>query len=195
LALRDLEIRGAGNLLGAQQHGHIAAVGFDLYTKLLEEAVRELRGEAPAAEVDPTITVEVEALLPEAYVPEESQRLALYKRLAEIASAAEIEDLRAELSDRFGALPPPVESLLDVVGLRLAARAVGVERVEAQGGRALITFAPSTKVTPERLLAVIGRSRGRMKMLREFTMEAQIPRGEWPAVRAALTALLTELGK
>ena len=86
LALRDLEIRGAGNLLGAQQHGHIAAVGFDLYTKLLEEAVRELRGEAATAEVDPTITVEVEALLPEAYVPEENQRLALYKRLAELAS-------------------------------------------------------------------------------------------------------------
>ncbi|HKZ06857.1 MAG TPA: transcription-repair coupling factor [Methylomirabilota bacterium] len=194
LALRDLEIRGAGNLLGAQQHGHIAAVGFDLYTKLLEEAVRELRGEAPPAEVDPTITVEVEALLPEAYVPEESQRLTLYKRLAEIASAQAIGDMRAELADRFGALPPPVVALLDVVELRLAARAVGVERVEAQGGRALITFAPSTKVTPERLLAVIGRSRGRMKMLREFTMEAQIPRGEWPEVRAALAALLTELG-
>jgi transcription-repair coupling factor (superfamily II helicase) len=195
LALRDLEIRGAGNLLGAQQHGHIAAVGFDLYTKLLEEAVRELRGEAPASEVDPTITVEVEALLPEAYVPEEGQRLALYKRLAEIGQVDEIGEMRAELADRFGPPPPPVEALLDVVGLRLAARAIGVERVEAQGGRALVTFAPSTRVTPERLLAVIGRSRGRMKMLREFTMDAQIPRGSWPEVRTALAALLQELGK
>ena len=88
-----------------------------------------------------------------------------------------------------------VEYLVQRASEFQVARAVGVERVEAQGGRALITFAPSTKVTPERLLAVIGRSRGRMKMLREFTMEAQIPRGEWPAVRAALTALLTELGK
>jgi hypothetical protein len=88
-----------------------------------------------------------------------------------------------------------VEALLDVVGLRLAARTVGAERVEAQGGRALVTFAPSTPVTPERLLAVIGRSRGRMKMLREFTMEAQIPRGGWPEVRAALSALLAELAK
>ncbi len=195
LALRDLEIRGAGNLLGAQQHGHIAAVGFDLYTKLLEEAVRELRGEAPAAEVDPTITVEVEALLPEAYVSEEGQRLALYKRLAEIGSADEVTDMRAELADRFGPPPPAVEALLDVVELRLAARAIGVERVEAQGGRALVTFAPSTPVTPERLLAVIGRSRGRMKMLREFTMEAQIPRGGWPEVRAALATVLKELAK
>ena len=195
LALRDLEIRGAGNLLGAQQHGHIAAVGFDLYTKLLEEAVRELRGEAPAAEVDPTVTVEVEALLPEAYVPEEGQRLALYKRLAEIGQVAEIGEMRAELADRFGPPPPPVEALLDVVGLRLAARAIGVERVEAQGERALVTFAPATRVTPERLLAVIGRSRGRMKMLREFTMEAKIPRGSWPEVRTALTTLLQELGR
>jgi transcription-repair coupling factor (superfamily II helicase) len=157
--------------------------------------VRELRGEAPAAEVDPTITVEVEALLPEAYVPEESQRLALYKRLAEIGAVSEIAEMRAELADRFGPPPAAVEALLDVVGLRLAARAVGVERVEAQGGRALVTFAPSTPVTPERLLAAIGRSRGRMKMLREFTMEAQTSRGGWPEVRAALTALLAELAK
>jgi transcription-repair coupling factor (superfamily II helicase) len=195
LALRDLEIRGAGNLLGAQQHGHIAAVGFDLYTKLLEEAVRELRGEAAPAEVDPTITVEVEALLPEAYVPEENQRLALYKRLAELGSPGEIEEMRAELADRFGPPPPAVEALLDVVGLRVAARPVGVERVEAQGERALLTFAPSTPVTPERLLAVITRSRGKIKMLKEFTVEARIPRGPWPDVRAALAGLLAELAR
>jgi transcription-repair coupling factor (superfamily II helicase) len=195
LALRDLEIRGAGNLLGAQQHGHIAAVGFDLYTKLLEEAVRELRGEAAPAEVDPTITVEVEALLPEAYVPEENQRLALYKRLAELGSPGEIAEMRAELADRFGPPPPAVEALLDVVGLRVAARPVGVERVEAQGERALLTFAPSTPVTPERLLAVITRSRGKIKMLKEFTVEARIPRGPWPDVRAALAGLLAELAR
>ena len=195
LALRDLEIRGAGNLLGAQQHGHIAAVGFDLYTKLLEEAVRELRGEAAPAEVDPTITVEVEALLPEAYVPEENQRLALYKRLAELGSPGEIEEMRAELADRFGPPPSAVEALLDVVGLRVAARPVGVERVEAQGERALLTFAPSTPVTPERLLAVITRSRGKIKMLKEFTVEARIPRGPWPDVRAALAGLLAELAR
>src|SRR6266702_3607449 len=83
LAMRDLEIRGAGNLLGAAQHGHIAAVGFDLYTKLLAEAVRELRGEPSSEQVEPVISVDVEALLPESYVPEVNQRLALYQRLAE----------------------------------------------------------------------------------------------------------------
>ncbi len=157
--------------------------------------MRELRGEAAPAEVDPTITVEVEALLPEAYVPEENQRLALYKRLAELGSPGEIEEMRAELADRFGTPPPAVEALLDVVGLRVAARPVGVERVEAQGERALLTFAPSTPVTPERLLAVITRSRGKIKMLKEFTVEARIPRGPWPDVRAALAGLLAELAR
>jgi len=193
LALRDLEIRGAGNLLGPEQHGHIAAVGFDLYTKLLEEAVRELKGEPAPPHVDPTITVEVEALMPDDYVPEVNQRLALYKRLADIVRVEEIVDIRAEMLDRFGPIPAPVDALLDVVGLRGAARAVGAERVEAQGGRALLTFAPSTPVTPELLLRAIGRSRGRMKMLKEYTLEAQIPSQPWSAVRAALAALLESL--
>src|SRR5207244_3005259 len=105
LAMRDLEIRGAGNLLGAQQHGHIAAVGYDLYSKLLAEAVRELAGHSTAAPVDPVISVAVEGFLSDEYVPEVNQRLALYKRLAGAASDAEVADLRAELADRFG--PPP----------------------------------------------------------------------------------------
>jgi len=193
LALRDLEIRGAGNLLGPEQHGHIAAVGFDLYTKLLEEAVRELKGEPAPPHVDPTIMVGVEALVPEHYVPEVTQRLALYKRLADIVRIEEIADIRGEMLDRFGPIPAPVDALLDVVGLRVAARTVGVERVDAQGGRALLTFAPSTPVTPEQLLRAIGRSRGRLRMLKEYTLEAQIPSEPWSAVRAALTTLLESL--
>jgi transcription-repair coupling factor (superfamily II helicase) len=193
LALRDLEIRGAGNLLGAEQHGHIAAVGFDLYTKLLEEAVRELRGEPAAPTVEATVTVDVEALLPEAYVPEVSQRLALYKRLADCASAEEIEDLRGELVDRFGPSPPAVEALLDVVALRVRLRGLGVERLEARGGTAMITFAPSTPVTPAHILKVIRESRGAVVLRKEYTLEADIPRGPWPEVRAALERRLESL--
>jgi transcription-repair coupling factor (superfamily II helicase) len=190
LALRDLEIRGSGNLLGAEQSGHIAAVGFDLYTKLLEEAVRELRGEPVAPEINPTVAVDVEALLPEDYVPEVNQRLALYKRLADVGAPAELDELRAELADRFGPLPAGVEGLLDVVALRARARVLGIERLEAREGRARLTFAAQTAVAPERILAVIGRSRGRIAMRKEYTMEAQIPLGPWPAVRAELEQLL-----
>jgi transcription-repair coupling factor (superfamily II helicase) len=195
LALRDLEIRGAGNLLGAQQHGHIAAVGYDLYSKLLAEAVRELSGEAPAAHVDPVISVSVEGFVPEDYVPEVNQRLAFYKRLAGAVGDADIDELRAEIADRYGPLPEPALRLLDIVRIRVAARALGVEKVEAGEGRALITFAPSTPVEPTRLIAAVQASRGRLKFKREFTLEAVVARGEWPAVRDSILKTLGEIGR
>jgi transcription-repair coupling factor (superfamily II helicase) len=193
LALRDLEIRGAGNLLGAEQHGHIAAVGYDLYSKLLAEAVRELRGESAGVTVEPVVSVNVEGLLAEEYVPEVNQRLALYKRLASATAPEEIEDLRSELIDRFGPLPEQAETLLDIVGLRVAARALGVEKIEAGEGKALLTFAPSTPVTPERLVHAIQKSRGRLKMKREFTLEAIIDAGPWPVTRDGIARLLGDL--
>ena len=193
LAMRDLEIRGSGNLLGAAQHGHIAAVGFDLYSKLLGEAVSELKGEPVAERVDPVISADVEALLPEAFVPEVNQRLALYKRLAEIERDDEVEPMRAELADRFGPLPPAVETLLDVVALRVAAKAIGVERIEARAGRAVFTFAPSTSVTPERILTVIAKSRGAMTLKKEYALEARVPEGPWPALRDGIRAALASL--
>ena len=193
LALRDLEIRGAGNLLGPEQHGHIAAVGFDLYAKLLAEAVRELKGEPAEPALDPAITVEVEAYLPETYVPEVNQRLALYKRLAGLADPAGIEEVRAELLDRFGPLPPPVERLLEIVALRVEARALGIEKLEARGGRAVLTFVPSTPVAPKQMVRMIAQSQGRLRFREEFVLEAAVPAGPWPAVRQALAALLERL--
>jgi transcription-repair coupling factor (superfamily II helicase) len=193
LAMRDLEIRGAGNLLGPEQHGHIAAVGYDLYSKLLGEAVRELRGEPAAATVEPVISVDVEGLLPEEYVPEVNQRLALYKRLAAAETAADVTQLEAELADRFGPLPPVAEHLLDTVRIRVAARALAVEKLEVGEGKALVTFAPSTSIDPQRLVQAIQRSRGRLRLRREFTVEAAVARGPWPAVRDSVLRLLEDL--
>ncbi len=195
LAMRDLEIRGAGNLLGAQQHGHIAAVGYDLYAKLLAEAVRELGGEPAAASVEPVISVAEEGFVPEDYVPEVNQRLAFYKRLAGATDDAEVEDIRAELIDRFGALPEPARRLLDIVRIRVAARALHVEKIEAGEGRALITFAATTRLDPARLVHAIHDSRGRLKMKREFTIEASIAKGSWPAVRDSILRTLDELAR
>jgi transcription-repair coupling factor (superfamily II helicase) len=190
LALRDLEIRGAGNLLGAEQHGHIAAVGYDLYSKLLAEAVQELKGDKAGVAVEPVISVSVEGFLPEEYVPEVNQRLALYKRLAGAAGDDELAELRAELQDRFGSPPEPADQLLDIVRIRIAARRVGVERVEAGEGKAVITFSPTTPIEPSRLVAAIQGSRGRLRMRREFTMEATIATGGWPATRDSLLGVL-----
>jgi transcription-repair coupling factor (superfamily II helicase) len=193
LALRDLEIRGAGNLLGAEQHGHIAAVGFDLYSKLLAEAVRELQGESTAAVVEPIVSVNAEGFLPDDYVPEVNQRLALYKRLAGARSDDAVAELRAELMDRFGPLPTPAEQLLDTIRIRVAARDLGIERVEVGEGRALLTFAPSTSLDARRLVTAIQKSRGRLKLKREFTLEAVIEVGPFPVVRDAVLGLLAEL--
>jgi transcription-repair coupling factor (superfamily II helicase) len=193
LALRDLEIRGSGNLLGAEQHGHIAAVGFDLYSKLLAEAVRELRGDPTEDALEPVVTVEVEARLPETYVPEVGQRLALYKRLAGLTRVEEVAEARAELRDRFGPPPPPVIHLLEIVELRAMARQLGIERVEAVGGKALLTFSPVTPVSPERLLRAIRAEPGRLRLRKEFVLEATLPPGPWPEVRRALGTLLDTL--
>jgi transcription-repair coupling factor (superfamily II helicase) len=131
--------------------------------------------------------------LPEEYVPEVNQRLALYKRLATAAGDDELADLRAELTDRFGPLPEPASQLLDIVRIRIAARALGVERIEAGEGKAVITFAPSTSIEPARLVAALQAARGRLKMRREFTLEATVATGSWPAVRDSLLGVLRGL--
>jgi transcription-repair coupling factor (superfamily II helicase) len=193
VALRDLEIRGAGNLLGAEQHGQIEAVGFDLYTKLLEQAVRELQGETVEEEPDPVVTVDVPAYLSERYVGEAAQRLTLYKRLAAARGPAEVEEIRAELRDRFGPLPAAAAQLLDVVALRLLARALRLEKLEVRGGRALLTFGPSPGGAPARLIPLLRSQPKRVKLVRDFVVQATVPAAPWRETHAAVMKLLGEL--
>jgi transcription-repair coupling factor (superfamily II helicase) len=145
--------------------------------------------------VEPVISVSVEGFLPEEYVPEVNQRLAFYKRLAGAAGDEELADLRAELQDRFGALPEAAEQLIDIVRIRIAARALGVERVEAGEGKAVITFSPGTSIEPGRLVTAIQNSRGRLRMRREFTLEATIATGSWPATRDSILGVLQGLAR
>ncbi|CAI7977129.1 Transcription-repair-coupling factor [Frankia sp. Hr75.2] len=139
VAMKDLEIRGAGNLLGGEQSGHIASVGFDLYVRMVGEAVAEYKGEA---EEPPEVKVElpVDANLPHDYVPSERLRLDAYRRLAGAVSDADIAEVRGELTDRFGPLPEPVENLLAVAGLRVLARRFGVTEITVAGRQ--VRFAP-----------------------------------------------------
>jgi transcription-repair coupling factor (superfamily II helicase) len=121
ISMRDLEIRGAGNLLGTQQSGHIATVGYELYCQLLENAVRALQNSTPRLKLEVDINLPGEALLPDDYVPDLRLKIDLYRRLTRINAFQELEDLRAELVDRFGAIPPPVERLLAIVELKMDA--------------------------------------------------------------------------
>lgn len=142
IALRDMEIRGVGNVLGAEQHGHMVAVGFDLYCKLLEESVAELKGEYVAPEADTQVDINVTAFIPETYIADSEQRLIEYKRLADVKSERSLALLTEEWRDRFGPLPVEVRQLTKVVSLRLLAARAGVSAIkpDMSGVRLSIEF-------------------------------------------------------
>ncbi len=134
IAMRDLEIRGAGNLLGTGQSGHIAAVGYDLYCQMVTEAVAELKGETPKEPAVIKLDLPMDAHLPATYVAREELRLEAYRRLAAVATDAEVDDIRAEWLDRYGPLPPPAEALLDVARLRAECTRLGIRGVDVARG-------------------------------------------------------------
>jgi transcription-repair coupling factor (superfamily II helicase) len=140
IALKDLEIRGAGNLLGGEQSGHVAAVGFDLYVKMIGEAVRELRGDGPAERAEVRVELPVDAHIPHDYITGERLRLEAYTRIASINRAIDIAAVRDELTDRFGAVPMQVDNLLAVARLRAVARQAGLTDITLQGNK--IRFSP-----------------------------------------------------
>lgn len=140
VAMKDLEIRGAGNLLGGEQSGHIAGVGFDLYVRMVGEAVAAFRGEAPTAPAEVTLELPVDAHVPTTYIEHERLRLEAYRKIADATTAEALEEVRAELLDRYGLLPTPVEALLEVATFRNLARRAGLTDVTAQGK--FLRFAP-----------------------------------------------------
>jgi transcription-repair coupling factor (superfamily II helicase) len=129
IAMRDLEIRGAGNLLGGEQSGHIAAVGFDLYCQLVTEAVGELKGEEPAVPLEITIDLPVQAHLPKDYVSRDDVRMEAYRRLAAVTEPADVDDVREEWDDRYGAPPPAAAALLDLARLRVECVRLGIRSI------------------------------------------------------------------
>ncbi len=146
IALKDLELRGAGNLLGSEQSGHAQAVGFDLYLRWLEETVRALRGQGVAEQpLPPDVVLDRPAHLPDGYVPDDDVKLDLYRRLARSASPGEIDRLREEMRERFGPLPAEVETLLDMARLRVTGGALGLQHILVRGDESRLTFRAGTQ--------------------------------------------------
>ena len=163
IAMRDLEIRGAGNLLGAEQHGHMEAVGYDLYCKMLNEAVKQLKGEMEEEETfTTTMDLNVDAFIPASYIPNEYQKLDVYKRIAAIENREEMEDMTEELIDRFGDIPKKVEKLLEVAALKAQAHQLYVTAVEQKGEVYTFTMYEKAKVHPERIPKLIEDFRGEL---------------------------------
>ncbi|MEE3259554.1 MAG: transcription-repair coupling factor [Candidatus Latescibacterota bacterium] len=148
IAMRDLEIRGAGNLVGAQQHGFIAAVGFDLYCRLLDEAMRELKGETVPDSPEPDIKIAVSAYIPDDYVPNPDQKMEFYQRLANAGRIIDLLELREEMEDRFGRLPQSARSLMHLMEIKVMVRQLGVESVQLDKSRFRLAFPPERQVSP-----------------------------------------------
>jgi transcription-repair coupling factor (superfamily II helicase) len=146
LALRDLEIRGAGNLLGAQQHGFIEEVGFDLYCRLLDEAVRELKGEKIERLPEVKMEFDLDIFIPDSYVPDSQQRVELYRKLSEAKSVEEIRQVEAEMVDRFGTMPPEVEDLLNFTCAKISASRLGVSRLSLKEDALTLEFSEDKKL-------------------------------------------------
>jgi transcription-repair coupling factor (superfamily II helicase) len=157
LAINDLEIRGAGNLLGKEQSGNVLSVGFDLYTRILKEAIANLKGEElPLDEtIDPEVKLGINAFVPDSYIPDISERLVLYQRLAAITDPGEADDLRDEIEDRFGPLPREVKNLVELMRLRALFRHFGVFKGEFGSGKLLLSFSPQAKVDIQKVLALV----------------------------------------
>jgi len=160
LAAADLEIRGAGELLGARQHGHIAALGFDLYCQMLERAVREQHGETVEERAPTTLHLGVDIKIPESYMTDAGDRLALYKRLAGCREESEIDALAADTEDRFGRLPNPGESLFAMARLRLLAGSLEVRSVDVAESRIQIRFSENAPLEADRLVRLVERRGG-----------------------------------
>ena len=168
VAMRDLEIRGAGNLLGAAQSGHMAAVGYDLYCKMLNDAVRRLKGESKLEEdFETTIDLQVDAYIPASYIPSEFQKLDMYKRIAGVETLEEYRDLQEELVDRFGEIPAAAENLLRVALLKADAHAARMTQVVQKPNGIRFYLHESVRVDSSKASKMLEDYQGKMKYVQE----------------------------
>ncbi len=191
LAIQDLEIRGTGNLLGPQQSGHIAAVGFEMYTQLIEKAIKRLRGEEIGEEPTPEIRWHKPAFIPDSYVETPHQRLSIYKRLSGVRSAEEVEDMQSELQDRYGPIPEPVTNLLKVMRIKPLLGRMWVRAFDFDGQRVVLTFDRGSRIEPQRIVDLANRAAERVKFAPDFRLKIQLKEGENPY--EAMRSLCEEL--
>jgi transcription-repair coupling factor (superfamily II helicase) len=192
VAALDLEIRGAGNLLGGEQHGHIETVGFDLYCQLLENAVDELRGEKPEEEISTSINLNLDIRIPEPYIADSGQRLRMYKRISSAATGDELDALQQEMVDRFGPYPEQVENLFRYARLRQETLALQIQAVERNKSQVFFRFVDHSKVSAEKLMRLVTRNK-RASFSPQGLLTLDIPDMPAPQLFETLNGILREI--
>ncbi len=192
IAALDLELRGAGNLLGGEQSGHIEAIGFELYTQMLDNAIRQMKGEIPPDEIPTQLNLGLNIRIPNEYIAEENQRLRMYKRIAGIETDAQLDDVRGELTDRYGEPPAAVRHLLDYASLKLQAARVGATNVERKRDLVNIKFKQTATIDPGKLAQFVASQRG-AKFTPDGTLKFTLTATAAEQVMSAIRAILEQL--
>ncbi len=190
LAMRDLEHRGAGNLLGKEQSGEIAAVGFELYAEMMEQAIHELRGEPVRPDFEPELRLGIPAYIPEAFVPDENERLVIYRRIARANSPADMEEIREEMRDRFGPVPTLVENLIAAMNIRRQMRDLMIVSAILKNDQLEIKFHPEAPVEPDKLTALANANRTTMRLTPSYQVITRLSPGEYEQTYAQIDGVL-----
>jgi len=193
LAMHDLEIRGAGNLLGEQQSGQIHAVGFELYTEMMEKAIQELKGEDVLPEVDPEIRLGIPAYFPDSYIPDANQRLYFYKRLASLRDDQELAELKEEIIDRFGPYTTVVENLFLVMNLRRTLKEFLVQQISVADGRVYLLFHPESPVKVDKVLELIQKQKNRFRLMPDGRLSFAPKNLDWEPLVEEVSELLRSI--
>ncbi|MBT0651749.1 transcription-repair coupling factor [Geomobilimonas luticola] len=193
IATHDLELRGAGDLLGARQSGNIAAVGFELYTELMEETIRQLKGEEMVEKVEPELKLRIPAFIPEDYVRDPNQRLVIYKKLTQASSTDDIAEMEGELTDRFGKLPLAAVYLLEVMRIRPRLKALLVREVEFDGRRLVFAFHQKTPVSPDTIIGLIRQHPKTYQFTPDYRLVMELADTTFEGVLTAARNLLKRL--
>lgn len=196
IAALDLELRGAGNLLGGQQSGHIDAIGFEMYTTMLEQTVREMKGEKVVEVAETQLNLGLNIRIPNDYIPQENHRLRMYKRVAGVENESQLNDVTDELRDRYGEPPSPVQNLLQYAALKLACQRVGVTQIERKRDLVSIRFSEKAEVDPGKLARFVAANKGAAftpQGILRFTMKAVRPEEVLNGLREMVEGLAVEV--
>lgn len=193
IAQHDLDMRGAGSLLGSDQSGHIEAIGFELFSELLEEAIRDIKGETHDADYEPEVRVPVATFIPDDYVEDLKQRLTFYKRFSMARDGGEVAEVFAELEDRYGTAPEPVETLREVIMLKVGLKALRAERLEATSAYVAVDLREDTPLEPANVMELIKSSGGAYSFKPPMRVVARLTGGESKALLAGCARVIREL--
>jgi transcription-repair coupling factor (superfamily II helicase) len=193
LAFQDLEIRGAGNILGPSQSGHIAAVGYEMYTHLLERMVRQLRGEKLLESITPEMKLPFATFIPDEYIGDAHQRLVFYKRLSSAPSEEDIDDMSEELRDRYGPIPAPALNLLEAMKLKQLLTRLRVRKLNLSGEKAVIAFDESSEVSPQGIVSLVEENSNRFQFTPSLELILSIGKGGWEETFGKVKSTLQEL--